>query len=54
MTKDLNPKLNLYKIKRTKRKNMANHLIDEDKKRTKKYGRYEINGISIFKSEKNS
>ena len=31
---------------------MANLLIEEDKKRLKKYRRYEIKGTSIFKGEK--
>ena len=51
--KRLKPEIkSVYKIKEPSAKNMANHLIDEDKKRTKKYRRYEINGISIFKGER--
>ena len=51
--KRLKPEIkSAYKIKEPSAKNMANHLIDEDKKRTKKYRRYEINGISIFKGER--
>ena len=41
-----------YKIKDISAKNMANLLIEEDKKRLKKYRRYEIKGTSIFKGER--